>query len=96
METIGQRFKQIRLNEKLSQEEFGETLEMTKSGISAVENDKVFVSVSVLRKLFLDKNINLNWFICGEGNMYNSKKYADIKSEIIAEVEKMLFERGIV
>ena len=95
METIGQRFKQIRLAERLSQEEFGNFLKMTKSGISAVENDKVFVSVEVLKSLFINKNINLNWFICGKGQMFNPPVYDSIRNEIIAEVEKMLDEKGI-
>ena len=96
MKTIGQRFKEIRLKENLSQQQFGESLNMTKSGISAVENDKVFVSVDVLRTLFLNKNINLNWFVCGEGEMFNKPKFEDVEDSLTVKVEEILKKKGLI
>ena len=95
MSTIGERFKLIRTELKLAQDDFGEKIGLSKSAVSAVENDKSFVSVDIQRTLFIDFNINLNWLICGEGSMHNAAKYEDVKNDILKEVEKMLAERGI-
>ena len=95
METTGQRFKQIRNELRMSQEAFGESIGLSKAGISAVEKDRTFVSAKILSKLFVDYNINLNWLIVGQGNMFNAPKYEDVKDEILKEVEEMLRKRGI-
>ena len=98
METIGQRFKRIRTEKGLSQSDFGTELGMLKSGISAVENDKVFVSVDVLRSLFLNFNINLNWLICGQQNMHNKIPitYEQVKDDFEAKVEEVLKKKGLI
>lgn len=97
MDTIGQRFKNIRNKLSLSQEEFGRKIGLSKSGVSAVENDRTFVSVEILRTLFFDYNINLNYLICDSGEMFNSsdKNEADFKEDILKEVNKMFKERGL-
>ncbi|MDO5437517.1 MAG: helix-turn-helix transcriptional regulator [bacterium] len=97
MDTIGQRFKNIRNKLSLSQEEFGRKIGLSKSGVSAVENDRTFVSVEILRTLFFDYNINLNYLICDSGEMFNSsdKNEADFKEDILKEVNKMFKARGL-
>lgn len=97
MDTIGQRFKNIRNKLSLSQEEFGRKIGLSKSGVSAVENDRTFVSVEILRTLFFDYNINLNYLICDSGEMFNSsdKNEANFKEDILKEVNKMFKARGL-
>lgn len=95
MSTIGNRFKKIRQELKLSQELFGAKLGMSKSGISAVENDKVFVSVDALRTLFFDLNVNLNWFISGKGEIFNTPEFEDVKTDILREVDDILIKYGV-
>ena len=95
MTTTGKRFKKLRLSTGLSQEDFGKAIGLTKSGVSAVENDKTFVSLEVQRKLLFDFNVDLNYLVGGVGNMYLPTKYEDVKTEIFKEVEKMLKSRGI-
>ncbi len=95
MSTIGNRFKKIRQELTLSQELFGARLGMSKSGISAVENDKVFVSVDVLRTLFFDLNVNLNWFISGKGEIFNPPEFEDVKADILREVDDILIKYGV-
>lgn len=72
METTGSRFKQMRKEKRLSQEEMADILNLSKSAISAVENDKSFVSLDVMRTLFVDLGVNLNWLIVGKGSMFNA------------------------
>ena len=95
MKSTGERFKQIRKEFAMSQEEFGEHLGLSKAGVSAVEKDRTFVSAKVLSKLFFDYNINLNYLVCGVGSLFNPPKYENIRAEILCEVEKMLKEKGL-
>lgn len=95
MTTPGQRFKELRMTTGLSQEMFGKTIGLTKSAVSAVENDKTYISLDVQRRLLLDFKINLNYLAGGIGDLYLPAKYEDIKTEIFNEVEKMLKDRGI-
>lgn len=95
MSSPGSRFKEIRLAIGLSQEEFGEKIKLSKSGVSAVENDKTFVSFEILRTLFIDCNVNLNYLVAGAGSLFNPPKYEDVKEDILKEVEQMLKDRGL-
>ena len=95
METTGDRFKKIRTELRLSQDDFGEKIGLSKSAVSAVENNKSFVSVEILRSLFMDMNINLNWLVVGNGEMYNPPEYEDIKEEVLNEVDKVLIKYRI-
>lgn len=95
MSTAGQRFKELRLSTGLSQEAFGLTIGLTKSAVSAVENDKTFISLEVQRRLLVDYNVDLNYLVGGVGRLYLPAKYEDVKTEIFKEVEKMLVDRGI-
>lgn len=95
MTTTGQRFKELRLSTGLSQELFGKGLGLTKSAVSAIENDKIFVSLEVQRKLLLDFNVDLNYLVGGIGNLYLPLQYEDVKTEIFNKVTEMLKEKGI-
>ena len=95
METTGQRFKKIRTTLNLSQEDFGNKIGLSKSSISAVENDKSFISIEIQRTLFMEYNVNLNWLVCGVGNMFNAPQYEDVKDEILKEVDEILFKYGV-
>ena len=96
METTGQRFKKIRTALDLSQDDFGEKIGLSKSAVSAVENDKSFVSINVQRTLFMEYNINLNWLICGEGSMFNSPKYEDVEDEFEKKVIEIMKKKGVI
>lgn len=95
MQSAGERLKLIRKKIGMSQEEFGDNLGISKAGISAVEKDRTFVSAKILSKLFFDYNVNLNYLVCGIGEMFNPPKYEDVRDEILSEVEKILKEKGL-
>lgn len=95
MKTAGQRFKEIRIATGLSQEDFGKAINLSKSGISAVENDKAFISLEIQRTLLLDFDVNLNYLVGEVGNMFLPVKYEDIKAEILKEVNSLLKKRGL-
>lgn len=95
METTGQRFKKIRTALNLAQDDFGNKIGLSKSAISAVENDKSFISIEIQRTLFMDYNINLNWLVCGAGEMFNAPQYEDVKDVILKEVDEILVKYGV-
>lgn len=95
METIGDRFKQIRKELGMSQEELGKCLGLSKAAVSAVEKNRSFVSAKVLSKLFFDFNVNLNYFICGKGSFFNPAEFEDVKSDILKEVDEILVKYGV-
>ena len=95
MKTTGQRIRQIRQELKMSQEQFGAIFGAGKSYISAVENDKSKLSVDNLVKLLVNYNVNINYVLAGIGKMFIAPKFEDVKDEVLAEVEKMLKEKGL-
>lgn len=92
MKGVGDRFKKIRQTLNLSQNEFGEKLGLSSQGISNIEKEKSFLSLSGLEKL-LDMEINLNYLIGGHGEMFNSPSSFDSFKEKVKEV---LRDEGII
>ncbi len=95
MSTTGSRFKKIRTALNLSQEVFGKNIGLSKSGISAVENDKTFVSLDILTTLFIDYNINLNYLVCGAGTMFNPSKPLQ-QDDFTEKVKEILRAEGLI
>lgn len=97
MDNLGLRLKEIRKRSGASQEEFAQKLGITKQAVSNIENSKSAPSISILSKLAIDFNINLNYLIAGKGRAYctDDESCNSIKDMILNEVEVMLRERGI-
>ena len=95
---LGTRLKEVRTDLKKSQEQLALELGVTKQAISNIENSKSMPSIQFLSKLAIDYNVNLNYLICGIGKMYNlnQEENDDIKASVIAQVEQLLNERGIL
>ncbi|MDO5437665.1 MAG: helix-turn-helix transcriptional regulator [bacterium] len=93
MTTFGSRLKQLRKTLKLSQEEFGLKLGLTKSGISKCELDKSFMSEETLKGLILHYNANLNYLIAGIGTPIITAKNED---DLSLKVEEILRNKGII
>ncbi|MBR6297882.1 MAG: helix-turn-helix transcriptional regulator [Candidatus Gastranaerophilales bacterium] len=98
MNMIGNRFKTIRKILNKSQEQFANELSVSKQAISNIENSKSLPSISLMSKLLIDYNININYLLSGIGETFIHRKDADLnlKSSIMQEVEKFLEKRGIV
>jgi transcriptional regulator with XRE-family HTH domain len=68
---VNNRFKQIREKLNLSQEEMGEAIGITRSGISNIESGKRSVSERHIKLLRSAYNINEHWLRTGKGEMFN-------------------------
>jgi Helix-turn-helix. len=64
------RIKSIRDHLKLKQNEFAEKLGIKQSSLSSIENVSVNVSPRVLKDVCASFNVNKNWLLNGEGDMF--------------------------
>lgn len=81
--TIGMRIRECRVKMGMTQEELAEALLTKKSTISAYENDKIDIKVSVLKDLAKVLCTNVSYLVDGDEN--------DVASEIM-QVVAMLQE----
>jgi transcriptional regulator with XRE-family HTH domain len=95
MDTIGKRLKFIIEQRNQSQGEFAKILNLPRQIISNYVNDLSKPNYDVLFKLYKDLNINLNWFITGEGIMFNQTPNEALKEELRKEFEELLKSKGL-
>ena len=72
MEDLSIKFKQIRQQKQLTQLELGSYLNVSKQAIANVESGHSNPSIELISKLVDIFNINLNWLISGQGDMFIS------------------------
>ena len=96
MDKLHSRIKILRKQLGLSQEEFAAKLGVTKQAISNMENAKSSPSPLVLFKMHKELEVNLNYVIAGDGDIFLSEKNNKVlKETLLKEFELMLKSRGI-
>ena len=68
MNSINDRIKEVRLLLRMSQEDFGKAIGLSKSGISNIEKGEREIRDVYLTAICNTFNINLHWLRTGEGN----------------------------
>ena len=86
--------KKIRKELNLSVEKFAQKLNIPASTIWGYEGKKRVPSIELTIQLYRIFNININWFISGDGNMFNSPQAN--KEDIRTEILKILKEEGVI
>ncbi len=71
--TQGDRVKKVRKSLNLTLERFGEKLGVKKSAISQIENGRNSLTDQMCKAICREFNVNYNWLISGEGDMFNQK-----------------------
>ena len=66
-----ERFKMLRLSLKLSQEEFGRRLGVTKSTISNIETGRFNLTDSMIKLICSEFTLREQWLRTGNGEMYS-------------------------
>ena len=92
--------KNIRKSLRLSVAKFAELLEMSASTLTGYERSERTPSWQLFAQLYKKANVNLNWFVSGEGEMFLpnqnfASEYESVKNDILAEVRKMFKEKGL-
>ncbi len=90
--------KKVRQSLELSVAKMSKQLEMSASTLTSYERGERTPSVEFLTRLYKVFNINTNWFVSGEGTMFNKTPICNTltKSEFRNEVIEILKEEGII
>lgn len=99
-EMYAENLKNIRKSLRLSVAKFAELLEMSASTLTGYERSERTPSWQLFAQLYKKANVNLNWFVSGEGEMFLSSQsfaseYESVKNDILKEVRKMFKEKGL-
>lgn len=96
MITQGEKIKQLRQSLNLSQDEFGAIFNIQKQMVSSLEKNKLKLNNEKLELLCSEYNVNINWLLCGKGEMFNApENTAPDKSEVEKIVEEYLKKKGL-
>lgn len=74
---IGTRVKKVRLRKGISQEQFGEMIGIKKAAVSKIENGENSLSKGNLLAICRQFNVNKEWLINGNGEMFTLKSKED-------------------
>ena len=96
------KLKEIRQSLSMTQEQLAGKLGLTYRAYTSYERNENKPPLTMLDMLLLNFDVNLNWFVSGRGEMFNTSENSapenvssDIKDEIIKTVEEYLKTRGI-
>lgn len=78
MNTINDRIKEIRRNNKLNQKQFAQILGISQTHISKIESNKDMPSKKLQKLICIEFNINEHWLETGEGSINQTKLNEDI------------------
>ena len=89
---FGERFRQIRRAARLTQEEFGQMLGVSRQTINAYENDRQRPPLDMLEKVCREQGISPRWILTGQGESRMDTAYppAEDSSAPIAVTEEAL------
>ena len=83
---LNQRIKEVRKNLKLSQEEFGNRLGVTRGAITNIEYNKIEPKPLFVELICNTFNVNEHWLRTGEGEMFEKLSKEDTIAEFIGSV----------
>ncbi len=94
--TLGQRIKEIRKDNNLTQKEFADRISVSRPFISRMESDKEKPSVSLMKLIASSFGVELDWIMHGAGYKESRKKtankiYYNIDSLPLDEMDKLDF-----
>lgn len=96
VDMFGERLKKIRKNLAFTQDSLACELGMATRTYASYEREENNPPYSMLLMLLQKYNVNMNWFISGEGQMFNAPKYEEVESEIESKVLAILKKQGVI
>lgn len=100
METINNRFRQLREACQKSQEEFGKVLGITKSGVSDIEREKRNVTDQhlIMFSNWKEFTVNVNWLKTGEGEMFVQRTRNQVITDFLGDLilEDATFKKRLI
>lgn len=95
MITQGEKIKQLRQSLNLSQDEFGAIFNIQKQMVSSLEKNKLKLNNEKLELLCSKYNVNINWLLCGIGDMFIKKEESKKDDDLIEIVKDVLADEII-
>jgi len=89
MVMIGERIKKLRSQLRVSQQLFSKRIFISQSHLADIELGNQGVNDKIIHLISLEFNVNKNWLVNGEGNIFNSDK-PDIRLETVIDIFKQL------
>ncbi len=91
-----ERIKEIRAKLNLSVAKLADKIGIPARTITGYERGERTPSMEFLASLSTILNVNANWFVTGEGEIFNPPKFEQVQSELALEVRKILREEGLI
>ncbi len=88
----GKRLKQIRQALGLSQDDLGSVLGISKQFYSNIETDRTKLNNEKLVLLCTEYNVNINYLLCGKGEMFIKEQPDNFKNEVKQAILDLLKE----
>ena len=88
--------KKIRKELGLSVAKFADKLEMSASTLTGYEREERTPSWNLFTQLYIKANVNMNWFVSGQGEMFNPPKFEDVQDELEQKVLGILKKNGVL
>lgn len=93
---FGKNLKKLRKNLSVTQDEMAVLLNMSARTYASYEREENNPPYSMLRVLYSDHNVNLNWFVTGDGEMFNPPKYEQVQDDLTQKVRAILKSEGLI
>ena len=88
--------KKIRKLLGLSVNEFADKLNVSARTLGSYERNERGCSVDLVTQLCKTLNVNANWFVTGEGEMFNAAQSEPSNDELAQKVRQILREEGVI
>lgn len=95
---FAENLKKIRQELGLSVAKFADKLEMSASTLTGYERGERTPSWTLFTQLYIKANVNMNWFVSGEGEIFNQKEAQQdeqLENLVAKIVERKMLERGL-
>lgn len=91
MNSIGDRIKELRKSEDLTQKEFAKRLLVSQSYLSGIENGNEIPTNKLIKLICLEFGVNENWLCSNHGDMYD-EIYENNKVSLVEESNEALLK----
>lgn len=93
---LKENLKKIRKKLGLSVAKLSDRLEIPAMTLTNYERGDRTPSAQLFIQMNKKLNVNLNWFVSGEGEMFNKPKYEDVEDSLTLKVEEILKKKGLI
>ena len=88
--------KKLRKKLRYSIDELASLLDIPSRTLGGYERNERVPSIDLAVKLKNKLNVNLNWLVSGEGQMFNAPKFEEIEDDIKTYVVSLLEKAGAI